>query len=238
MMTITDLFLLNSATLAPALLQTLESELNPVQHLQWQGVVQPHRRREFLISRVVINRLLAQRLGQDPQKLQFCSGPHGKPMLAGQGSQRCHFNLSHSGDWLAIAIGEQGPIGVDLELGRRARSPLPLAQRFFAPAEYQYLAALPKAQQAGSFYRLWSRKEAVLKAHGGGIAAGLEKVEFVPQQGWRLVNRLDGIDYRVQDWPWQGGWLSLAGSQDDVRLHRLDEQLEIVALQPHLDENP
>jgi 4'-phosphopantetheinyl transferase len=238
MMITTDLFLLNSAKVAEDPLSGLEHLLNPAQHRQWQQITQPHRRQEFLISRATINRLLGARLGQDPQNLQFCSGPHGKPTLAGPESDSCHFNLSHSGDWLVIAIGTRGPLGVDLELGRRPRAPLPLAQRFFTAAEYQHLAGLPSAQQRSSFYRLWSRKEAVLKAHGGGIAAGLEKVEFVPDEGWRLLNHLDGIPYRVCDWPWQGGWLSLAGGEGEVHLHQLDEYLEIMTGEPHLDKNP
>jgi 4'-phosphopantetheinyl transferase len=238
MMTTTDLFLLNATNVAQTQLSGLEPWLNALQRQQWQQIKQPRRRQEFLVSRAVLNRLLTSHLGQDPQNLHFYTGPHGKPALTGPGQDHCHFNLSHSGDWLVIAIGDQGPLGVDLELGRRARSPLPLAQRFFAAAEYQYLADLPQAEQNSAFYRLWSRKEAVLKAHGGGIAAGLDKVEFVPQQKWRLLNHLDGVDYRVHDWPWQGGWLSLAGRTSDVHLHQLDECLEIMTGQPHLDKNP
>ncbi|MGL4778461.1 MAG: 4'-phosphopantetheinyl transferase superfamily protein, partial [Aeromonas veronii] len=85
-----------------------------------------------------------------------------------------------------------------------------------------------------AFYRLWSRKEAVLKAHGGGIAAGLEKVRFLPEEGWRLDNRLDDTAYQVQDWPFASGWLSLAAAAIPVTFYRLDERLNCHSLNPML----
>jgi len=119
-----------------------------------------------------------------------------------------------------LALCPQGPLGVDIELGKRRHHPLPLARRFYAQSEYEWLCALPAQEQEGAFYRLWSRKEAVLKAHGGGIAAGLEKVRFLPEEGWRLDNRLDDTPYQVQDWPFASGWLrpdrSIIGRPVDV----------------------
>ena len=115
-------------------------------------------------------------------------------------------------------------------MGQRRRQILPLACRFYAQSEYEWLLALPEAEQEPAFYRLWSRKEAVLKAQGAGIAAGLDKVRFVPEEAWRLDNQLDEQDYRVQDWPigragsaWRhrlavNGWL-LDGSLNSVPIN-------------------
>ncbi|ENY70376.1 4'-phosphopantetheinyl transferase, partial [Aeromonas diversa CDC 2478-85] len=41
----------------------------------------------------------------------------------------------------------------------------------------------------------------LLKAHGGGLAAGLDKIIFHPAQHWRLENRLDQHSYEVSDTP-------------------------------------
>jgi len=135
---------------------------------------------------------------------------------------------------LVLALCPQGPLGVDIELGKRRHHPLPLARRFYAQSEYEWLCALPPQEQEGAFYRLWSRKEAVLKAHGGGIAAGLEKVRFLPEEGWRLDNRLDDTPYQVQDWPFASGWLSLAAAAAPVTFYRLDERLNCHSLNPML----
>ncbi|MBL0609848.1 4'-phosphopantetheinyl transferase superfamily protein [Aeromonas jandaei] len=227
----TDLFLLNSALIAQELLATLPELLSADEHHIWHQMSHNLRRQEYLVSRALLRQLLAQRLGTSPSALQFSNGEHGKPQLQ---DGRWHFNLSHSGSWLVLALCQQGPLGVDIELGKRRHSPLPLARRFYAKSEYEWLCALPENEQESAFYRLWSRKEAVLKAHGGGIAAGLEKVRFIPDEAWHLDNQLDEQHYEVQDWPFASGWLSLAAATTAVNGYRLDERLNCHPLTPML----
>lgn len=227
----TDLFLLNPALISQESLATLPEQLSADEHHIWQQISHNLRRQEYLVSRALLRQLLAQRLATSPSQLQFSNGEHGKPQLQ---DGRWHFNLSHSGSWLVLALCQQGPLGVDIEMGKRRHHPLPLARRFYAQSEYEWLCALPAQEQESAFYRLWSRKEAVLKAHGGGIAAGLEKVRFIPEQGWRLDNRLDDTPYQVQDWPFASGWLSLAATAAPVTFYRLDERLNCHSLNPML----
>jgi 4'-phosphopantetheinyl transferase len=66
---------------------------------------------------------------------------------------------------------------VDVERLRALGNADELARRFFAPAEVAALAALPEAERLPGFYRLWTCKEAVLKATGEGITRGLAGVE-------------------------------------------------------------
>ena len=227
----TDLFLLNPALIAQESLAILPELLSADEHHIWQQMSHNSRRQEYLVSRALLRQLLAQRLATSPSALQFSNGEHGKPQLQ---DGRWHFNLSHSGSWLVLALCQQGPLGVDIELGKRRHSPLPLARRFYAQREYEWLCALPENEQESAFYRLWSRKEAVLKAHGGGIAAGLEKVRFIPDEAWRLDNQLDELHYQVQDWPFASGWLSLAAATTAVNGYRLDERLNCHPLTPML----
>lgn len=227
----TDLFLLNSAAVCQQQLLQLPQWLSDNERHIWQTITHPARRQEYLISRALLRQLLAERLQQTAASLQFCQDEHGKPRLHDNG---WYFNLSHSGHWLVLALCPQGPLGVDLELGKRRHNPLPLARRFYAQSEYEWLCTLPANEQERAFYRLWSRKEAVLKAHGGGIAAGLEKVRFIPDEEWRLDNRLDNLTYQVQDWPFANGWLSLAGAATTVNVYRLDERLNCLPINPML----
>lgn len=86
-----------------------------------------------------------------------------------------HFNLSHSHHMALYAI-SRSPIGVDLEHIRPLPNALDLAQRFFAPSEFQILQTLPVEQQAYTFFRYWVCKEAYVKAIGEGLAH-LDRVE-------------------------------------------------------------
>lgn len=226
-----DLYLLKPAHVDTGQLNTLPAELSPDETDHWQGIRLPGRQREYLLGRVLLRRLLAERLGCRAADLLFVTQSQGKPALSGQPWQ---FNLSHSGDWLVLALCERGPLGVDIEMGQRRRATLPLAERFYAKSEYEWLQSLSEQERDSAFYRLWSRKEAVLKAQGGGIAAGLDKVCFLPKEGWRLDNRLDDNAYLVQDWPLDGGWLSLAAPTLAVSTYLLDASLKSTPLDPML----
>ena len=226
-----DIYLLKTTEICQTPLNDLPARLSPEERQHWQGLQEPLRQQQFLLSRALLRQFLAMRLAIPPTALHICQDQHGKPQLH---DHAWHFNLSHSGSWLVLALCQQGPLGIDLELGLRPRDPLPLARRFYAQSEYEWLCTLPTQEQEGAFYRLWSRKEAVLKAHGGGIAAGLEKVRFIPDEGWRLDNRLDDTPYQVQDWPFASGWLSLAAAATLVTFYRLDERLNCQSFNPML----
>jgi len=103
-------------------------------------------------------------------------GEHGKPFAHAAGG--IEFNLSHAGADVVIAFARGQTLGVDIErLPRRAVSH-EVAQRFFCASEADALAALPEADRQAAFLRLWTHKEAVLKAIGGGLSFGLARLEF------------------------------------------------------------
>ena len=118
---------------------------------------------------------LGAELGIAPAALAIERGPYGRPHLR-LGRWDC--NWSHSGDRLAIALAEGLRVGIDIERPRPRPRVLELADRYFAPAETAGLAALPEAARTGAFLRLWCAKEAVLKAHGRGLAFGLDRLRF------------------------------------------------------------
>ncbi|MFZ2237848.1 MAG: 4'-phosphopantetheinyl transferase superfamily protein [Dokdonella sp.] len=103
-------------------------------------------------------------------------GEHGKPYAPDLDG--IEFNLSHSGRHALIAIARDQAIGIDIEAQGRRRSINDIAERFFAPAESRALRALPEEARDAAFLRLWTGKEAVLKALGEGLSFGLDRVEF------------------------------------------------------------
>jgi 4'-phosphopantetheinyl transferase len=115
-----------------------------------------------------------------PDAPEVARGEHGKPHFPGTAGT-LGFSWSHSQDTALFAVG-RGPagfeVGVDVERIRPRARALELARRFFAPAEAAWLAGLGEADVLGGFLTLWTAKEAVLKAHGGGLSYGLHRVVF------------------------------------------------------------
>lgn len=123
-----------------------------------------------------VRALLAAYLGCAPDAVNLGRGEHGKPFLAD--SRAFEFNVSHSGGALLVGIARGQALGVDIETPRKRRAALDLARRFFAPDEALALARLDESLQQLAFLRLWSCKEAVVKALGSGIGFGLARLQF------------------------------------------------------------
>ena len=157
---------------------TLEASpdaVTPAEESRARRMGSPRRRREFLVARGALRRVLAGALGIDPLAVSIVEGAHGKPRLGSDRLPPIGFNVSHSGDRFVVAIALGMEPGVDIERIRARRDLAGLARRSFSPAEQEEVAAAPKPMDA--FYRVWSRKEAVIKADGRGIAIGLDRFD-------------------------------------------------------------
>lgn len=120
------------------------------------------RRESWLAGRV----LLAQLTGQRPLPALFVQ-PSGKPAFICP--QLPRFNISHSGDFIFVAVVQEGEVGCDIEFIRERRGCLNIAQQVFSEPEYAWLLAQPMAQQSAAFWRLWTVREAVLKQRGASV---------------------------------------------------------------------
>ena len=134
-------------------------------------------RRRFIVCRARLRQLLSSYQRVAPRELEFTYAELGKPELVGRRpAEPLYFNVSHSHELALIAVTRSGELGVDIERVRPLRDMRGLAQRFFAASEYQGLERLgPEAREA-AFFRLWTRKEALLKATGKGLSFPLRDV--------------------------------------------------------------
>lgn len=131
--------------------------------------------RRSIVCRGVVRQVLSQRLKIPAADLQFTSGPQGKPEIADGQSSSWRFNVSHSGDLAVIAVAWQRIVGVDVEAIDRRVSRDELAARFFSRIECERYFALSEPQRLAAFYRIWTCKEAYLKATGSGLSFPLGK---------------------------------------------------------------
>lgn len=137
-------------------------------------------RSRFLAGRGVLRCLLAGYLNTSPSHLEFAVNAHGKPELKSN-PHSLRFNVSHSQNQALFAFCFERDIGVDIEWMRPdldAQKILRLAHRFFTPQESRALSTLEETARRAAFFRLWTRKEAFLKAVGSGVAGGLSRYEI------------------------------------------------------------
>ncbi|MFG2994748.1 4'-phosphopantetheinyl transferase family protein [Streptomyces sp. NPDC048257] len=138
-------------------------------------LLRPGDRHRYVASHLALHILIGAYLNLPPHTIPFtretcpcCGGPHGRPALTGH---NLHFSLSHSGDLAYLALAAH-PVGIDIE-----QTPTPTAVNDILhslhPTETQELTNLPPTQQPEALARIWTRKEAILKATGTGLAQGL-----------------------------------------------------------------
>lgn len=133
--------------------------------------------RRFVIARTLLRRTLAERLDAAPSALIFGIGEHGKPHLRQPKPPAVFgFNLSHSGE-VVVLVTAAGEIGVDVEELRKVPAAERLARRYFSPSEREFVLAVDDADRERAFFRIWTQKEAWLKATGLGVGMRLADVE-------------------------------------------------------------
>ena len=165
------------AALAAATAQRFSQWLSPVEHERWQRFRLEADRQRFLLARALVRSLLGAYVQQAPASLQFTRSPYGKPELvqpAATPEQTLKFNLSHTRGLLVLAVTAADEIGVDVESITREAEILALAERYFAASEVAMLRAADPLQLQELFFRLWTLKEAYVKARGLGLQLGLD----------------------------------------------------------------
>lgn len=156
--------------------------------------------RRSLVCRGVVRRLLSSALGIAPGEIEFVLGPHGKPALAPGQRGGLEFNVSHSQERALIAIARR-TVGVDVEAVDDKTPRDELAERFFSERECRDYFSLPPELRPAAFYRLWTCKEAYLKATGQGLSLPLGQfsVSSLPDRRPGLL-QVQGKPEEVERW--------------------------------------
>lgn len=146
---------------------SLSSLLSPDELARSQRYIVPKARSQFIQTRGRLRLLLGSYLRRDPASLEFVYSKNGKPALATHsGGDVLQFNLSHSQNRILYAITTNPAVGVDLEGFNPLISYLDIAQRICTPQELAVFNQLPPSEQPQAFFKIWTRKEALVKLFG------------------------------------------------------------------------
>lgn len=180
-----------SLALPPRRVQRLYLVLSPDERARADRFRFKEHRERFIAARGMLRTILGRYLDRPPEHLQFCYNPYGKPALKPGGARGLDFNISHSQDMALYALAWDRPLGIDLEYLRDQDAALEqLVARFFSPSEREALRKLPSEKKTLAFFKVWTRKEAYMKARGQGLTLPLQQftVSVAPDEPARLLN--------------------------------------------------
>jgi 4'-phosphopantetheinyl transferase len=152
------------------LLNRFKAPLDPGEIVRAGKYLQQKDQRRFIISRGAQRIILSRYLNKPPAELEFILGDNKKPHVVNTGGNIIHYNLSHSGDWILLAIATSA-VGADVEFVDEAFPFTDILPANFSNDEVAYITQNHSAER---FFTLWTRKEAILKATGQGLGEYLQ----------------------------------------------------------------
>jgi len=140
-------------------------------------------RERYVVGRARLRVILAGHVGVAPASLALVTGPNGKPRLEAGPA----FNLAHSGALGLIAVARDREVGVDVEELRVVPEAQEIARRWIGPDAEAALRSAG-ADRDRVFLRLWTRREALLKATGAGLADAERPPDPGEASRWEVVD--------------------------------------------------
>ena len=159
-----------------------------------------HRREDrdrYIATRIFIREILSSIIGTEKSQIEFDKTENGKPYL--KGNQEIHFSISHSNSRIAIAVSKEYKCGCDIEeIDTRKISDDIIRMHFHA----NEIDMITQGDKAMSFYRCWTRKEALYKAIGSGLPDDLTETDSTKSQ-----QEINGTNYELSTFQLKEGHL-------------------------------
>lgn len=144
-------------------------------------------RSTFILAHLLKRLVLAELLQQAPERLVFARRSGGKESLVGFD---LHHNISHSGRFAAVCVSGSAPCGIDIEERRDYQRYARVIPASLTDEEKASVAVAKDATLA--FLKLWTAKEAYIKATGEGLRRSLSDL----QVGFKGKTSISGYGVR------------------------------------------
>jgi len=154
-----------------------------------------HRNR-FIAGRALLRLNLSSYFGCKPAEIAFHYNQWGKPSVPNSGLE---FNVAHSENYFVLAVSRE-PVGVDIEKNKPIEDLYLIARTVFSPNELTAWSLLPEMDQVASFYKIWTRKEALLKGLGRGVTEFCPAISVLFVEGIPVLPAsLSGLNWYLHD---------------------------------------
>ena len=176
---------------------------------------------QWVACRASLRRILGETVNLPPNAVPLVLSEFGKPSLPPP-FDSIHFNLSHCTGLAVVALGIDGPVGIDLEKLDRAPDLLECESTFCHPEEVRNLPD-ETSLRSRQLLRIWTAKEAVLKALGAGLSHPPENTRIVFDEPTSYAvsdSSLPGIEIQrlhELDFPELAGYQAFVSAPDSVR---------------------
>jgi phosphopantetheinyl transferase len=154
---------------------------------EWALALLPPGGAQFAVSRSVARRLTSEVLGVAPGAVRFDRDELGRPTV----NVGASISITHSTGMAAVALAVGRSVGIDME--PNDRHPFPPGHLWLTPIERDAVAAYRGHERRELLLRLWTAKEAVVKAVGLGSRQPFRAIDIrTSEPGWSRVGVDDG----------------------------------------------
>jgi 4'-phosphopantetheinyl transferase len=158
-----------------SVIQWLSSLLSSEEKNRSQHFIFGRDRKRYIVRHGLLRIILSHYIDIEPNRIEFVFGQNGKPALKETMSNNdIRFNLSFSEGLCLFAITHCREIGVDIEFSSKSLDYDQIIHNFFTEKEKNFFRCMNKNQKKTAFFRLWTKKEALVKATGIGLSFPLD----------------------------------------------------------------
>lgn len=149
---------------------------------------------------------LSQLLDCGPLQLEFAPNDLGKPILVAPYSTRpLAFNISHARGCIGVVIGAGQDCGIDIEAVSSVADSADIRRQILTRDEQRQIQNTPEDQRNDLLTRLWTLKEAFLKARGDGLSTPPNTISVsIASDGAYLDRKIpDAHKWRLENFLWR-----------------------------------
>ncbi len=164
--------------------ERLKAELLPAEKARIARLPLSHLQQQKIAGAMLARTLLAETLDADPRTVGISHDALGAPVAMHRDIPApVYFSRTQTSGMVAACIATGARCGIDVERIKADAADRDLARHLFSPGEQAHLAAFPAQAATEAFFRIWTLKEAYIKARGLGFRLDLQGFSLISSNG-------------------------------------------------------